>query len=75
MAHSKKDIEELLRLPPAERSALAEALLVSLEKDEGDTDADEAWAAEIERRVADDATGVPAEQVFAEGRARLKRDA
>jgi hypothetical protein len=54
---------------------LAAVLLMSLEHDEGDADTEEAWAAEIEGRVTDNAAGVPAEQVFAEGRARLKRDA
>ena len=74
MAHSKSDIEELLRLPPAERLALAEALLASLEGDGDDQDVQDAWAAEIEERVAENAAGIPAEQVFAEGRARLNKD-
>jgi hypothetical protein len=32
----------------------------------------ESWAAEIMRRISRNEEGVPAEQVFAEGRARLK---
>jgi len=63
-----------LKLPPDERSEAVEALLLSLEQDTEANDAgfERAWAAEIERRIAEDAPGIPAETVFAEGRARLK---
>ena len=47
------------------------ALLVSLENDEEDPGAVEAWAAEIERRVVEGAPAIPAEQVFADIRARF----
>ena len=72
---AKKHVDELLKLPPDERSEAAEALLASLEED---PEADEApvaaaWATEIERRVAENAPGIPAETVFAEGRARLHK--
>jgi hypothetical protein len=30
-----------------------------------------AWANEVERRIAENAPGIPAETVFAEGRARI----
>lgn len=56
-----------------ERSELAEALLESLEDDEPSADLVEAWAEEIVRRIERNAPGIPAEQVFAEGRARLER--
>jgi putative addiction module component (TIGR02574 family) len=75
MAHAQKHVEELLKLPRDERSAAAEALLASLEDDDADGGAEQSWAEEIERRVAEHAPGIPAEQVFAEGRARLKKDA
>jgi putative addiction module component (TIGR02574 family) len=75
MGPAKKHVDELLKLPADERSEAAEALLVSLEQDaEADEAAVEhAWAAEIERRVAENAPGVPAETVLAEGRARLQK--
>jgi hypothetical protein len=73
---AKKHVDELLKLPREERSEAAELLLRSLEEDpEADDDAAvaAAWASEIERRVDENATGVPAETVFAEGRARLQK--
>ena len=74
MAHAKKHVDELLKLPRDERSAATEALLASLEEDEGGADAEQVWAEEIERRVRDPGPGIPAAQVFAEGRTRLKND-
>ena len=74
MARSREHLEELLKLPPDERSAAAEALLESLEQDEADPDVEEAWAIESERRIERNAPGIPAEDVFAEGRARLKSE-
>jgi putative addiction module component (TIGR02574 family) len=64
---------ELLRLPPAVRARLAEALLDSLE--EADTELDRAWAEEAERRYqelrAGTVTAVPAADAIAKARARL----
>ena len=74
MTRSKEHLEALLKLPPEERSAAAEVLLVSLEDDEQDPDVEDAWAKEIQRRVAENAPGIPAEQVFAEIRARYQAD-
>ncbi len=65
----------MLKLPPEERSAAAEALLLSLEQDAEEPGVEAAWAEEIERRIAENAPGIPAETVFAEGRARLKNRA
>jgi putative addiction module component (TIGR02574 family) len=72
---SKKYVDELLKLPADERSQLAEALLVSLEDEpqEDPADVEAAWAAELERRIEENAPGIPAETVFAEGRTRLKK--
>jgi hypothetical protein len=73
---AKQAVEELLKLSPDERSEAAELLLRSLE-DEPETDDEAAvaaaWASEIERRARENAPGVPAETVFAEGRARLHK--
>ena len=56
----------LLKLPPDER--------VSLEQEPEDQDAvQSAWATEIERRIDENAAGIPAETVLAEGRARLSK--
>jgi putative addiction module component (TIGR02574 family) len=72
MGPAKKHVDELLKLPRDERSEAAEALLLSLEDEADEAGVEQAWVAEIERRVAENAPGVPAETVFAEGLARLK---
>lgn len=41
---------EVLKLPPDERAMLAQRLLASLEDD---AEIEEAWAAELERRIAE----------------------
>jgi hypothetical protein len=72
---AKNHVDELLKLPADERSEAAELLLLSLEQ-EPETDQPEVaaeWASEIERRVEESAPGIPAETVFAEGRARLQK--
>jgi hypothetical protein len=71
----RKHVEELLKLPPDERSEAAEVLLRSLEQEPEEDEAAvaEAWAADIERRIAENAPGIPADTVFAEGRARLQK--
>ena len=62
-----------LLLPPEERAKLAERLITSLDRD---TEVDAAWEEEIQRRVADFEAGLhdtsPAEDVYAEGRSRLR---
>src|SRR5262245_27036968 len=74
MGPAKKHVDELLKLPPDERSEAAEALLLSLEQEPEDQDSvQSAWATEIERRVVDNAAGIPAETVLADGRARLSK--
>jgi putative addiction module component (TIGR02574 family) len=60
---------ELAKLSSKERAEIAHYLIRTL--DEGaDADADEAWEAEIKRRVAEIESGavkgIPAEKVFAE---------
>lgn len=72
MGQAQKYVVELLKLSPDERSEAAEALLVSLEEDAEESHLQQTWAIEIERRIAEDAPGIPANVVFAEGRTRLK---
>lgn len=45
-------LEEALQLPPTSRADLASTLIRSLDN-ESDADAETAWAAEIDRRVAE----------------------
>jgi len=70
---------EALELPSEERAQLAKTLLVSLDDDPGDDPAEveRAWELEIRRRLAELEAGtaelIPAEEVFAELRARPRR--
>lgn len=63
-------VAQLGGLSQQERAALAHAVLLSLEPE--DPDAEEAWDKELARRAArirnGEATGIPAEQVFADWR-------
>ena len=70
MAEPKHHLDELLKLPAEDRSRAAEVLLESLESGEPDPGHETAWAEELQRRVAENAPGIPADQVFAELRAR-----
>jgi len=68
MAMKREQIEaEARRLPREERARLAEALIASLDED---AELEEAWNAEIRRRVEElrsgAVTSLPAEEVFAE---------
>lgn len=64
---------EALKLTSGERAALAQRLLASLE---GDAEIDEAWAVEVERRIAEVESGavqlIPIEEALARVRAALK---
>lgn len=64
---AKKVLSEALHLSAAERAALAEALLSSLDKP--DPEIDEIWAREAEARIDEvergEAETVSAEEVFA----------
>ena len=63
---------EALKLTSAERAALAQLLLASLDED---TEIEEAWAAEAERRIADVESGavqvIPISEALAQVRASL----
>ena len=64
---------EALKLTSGERAALAQHLLASLDED---AEFEEAWAAEVERRIADVENGVtqviPIAEALAQVRAALK---
>ena len=76
MAGTRKDLEsEVLQLPVAARARLAERLLASLDAD-SDPGNEDLWLAEAERRLGElesgHARGVPAEEVLADVRSRLR---
>lgn len=64
---------EVLKLNISERAKLAEHLIASLDED---SEIEEAWAAETERRIAEIEAGtvqlIPAAEVIASARAALK---
>ena len=64
---------EALKLTIGERAALAQRLLVSLDED---AEIEDAWAAEIERRIAEVESGavqvIPIAEALARVRAALK---
>ena len=64
---------EALRLSPGERAALAQRLLASLDED---AEIEEAWAVEVERRIAEVESGavraIPMAEALAQVRAALK---
>lgn len=64
---------EALKLTTGERAAFAQLLLASLDED---VEVEEAWAAEVERRISDVENGVtqliPIADVLAQVRAALK---
>jgi putative addiction module component (TIGR02574 family) len=75
-----KQVEaEALELSVRERAQLVQRLIASLDEDAGENPAEieHAWEAEIRRRLQEYRTGrvetIPATEVFAEARARLRR--
>lgn len=70
---------EVLDLPQRERARLARRLIASLEDEteEDPAEVEAAWEEEIRRRLDEHRTGtsrsIPAEDVFAEARSRLRR--
>jgi len=73
---SKKIEKEALQLPANERATLAEHLLESLDGEDPDPDAEQAWIEEAERRYEeykkDKTIGRPSEAVLRDARKRLK---
>ena len=68
---AKELFREALELAPGERAELAAELIASLDG-EPDTDADAAWAAEIDRRAADAKTGADPGRTWSEVRDQVK---
>ena len=64
---------EARKLPPAERAALAQLLLASLDED---AEIEKTWAIETERRIAEIESGttrvIPVAEALAQVRAALK---
>lgn len=64
---------QALRLTSGERAAFAQVLLASLDED---AEIEDAWASEVERRIADVESGavqvIPIAEAFAQVRAALK---
>ena len=60
---------EALKLTPGERAALAQRLLASLDED---AEIENAWATEVERRIADVESGAVQVIPIAEGIARVR---
>lgn len=79
MAHSLVDLEkDVMRLPPEDRARLAVRILSSLEETtESPEEIEKLWIAEAERRFQElregVVKGIPAQEVFAELRAKRKR--
>ncbi|MEZ0230319.1 MAG: hypothetical protein ACAI25_16980, partial [Planctomycetota bacterium] len=76
MTDATRDLlKRALELPPGERVKLAHELLGSVvEDEEGDEalgDIDPEVVAELNRRIADDRPGIPAEEAFSEVERRL----
>lgn len=65
-------LAELFRLPPEERARLALELIRSLDG-EAEANADEAWAAEIERRGAEVDAGTAGTMTFEEYREHVRQ--
>jgi putative addiction module component (TIGR02574 family) len=71
MGRSARELfEEAMRLDPQERAALMRLLIDTLDA-ESDGDADEAWRAEVERRIAELDSGAVEVVSWDELRARL----
>lgn len=74
MARAEEHIQELLKLPVEDRANAAKLLLDSLDG-EPDADAEDAWALEIERRLAKIEAGEAKLVPMDEAVARLHRAA
>jgi hypothetical protein len=66
-------LAEALRLEPDSRAEVAAELLASLDGP-ADPDADAAWDAEIERRIAAIESGAARFEVWADVKRRIERD-
>jgi len=71
--NAAKLLTDALQLPPSERAELATELIASLDG-KADRDVETAWAAEIERRVAELEAGRSAGASWDDVRRRIERD-
>ena len=70
MAESSRILEEALTLPPGERARLAASLISSLDS-ETDSDVEQAWRAEVARRVEELDKGIVEPVDWEEARRRI----
>lgn len=68
-----KLLQDALKLLPEERAALAAALIETLDEGPVDANVEAAWAAEIERRIAEIDSGVVKSIPWPEARAAIIR--
>ncbi|MFH1467395.1 MAG: addiction module protein [Pseudomonadota bacterium] len=75
MSNAATILDTALRLPPQARAEIALRLVESLDIGPDDEDAEDAWAAEVARRVGDLDQGrvgtTPAAEVISSARSRL----
>ena len=64
-------LDTALALPPDERAWLASELIASLDA-KGDSEVEAAWAAEIERRIAEVESGEAETSSWEEARTRIR---
>jgi putative addiction module component (TIGR02574 family) len=70
---AKAILEEALKLPPKSRAAIAGSLLMSLD-DQVDEDAEEAWSAELAKRIKEIDEGKIRMIPWSEARKRILED-
>ena len=71
MASGKEILPMLLKLPSSQRAEIATELIRSLDEGE-DTDAEEAWIVELERRAKEVLSGKAKTESWAKVRKRLE---
>jgi putative addiction module component (TIGR02574 family) len=67
---ARKLLDAAMRLAPSERAKLAAQLLATLDDAEPDTDWEQAWVAELSRRIDDGTSTESWEAVYTQLRAR-----
>lgn len=73
MATKDELLSDVLRLPPEQRAELAHKLLLSLEVEPGDQDAEAEWDQEVERRAREVLDGTVKTVPWKEVEARIAR--
>lgn len=70
---TKQILNEVMKLPEAERAELAAEIMATLDEPDVDTSVETAWAAEIERRIEGYLSGKDKATPWAEVRAEALR--